>query len=283
MDEIDLDYLRTWIGTSRMDEDLIAARHARLLAATVDRPDVKSIRDGERLPPLWHWIYFLEGMPSHELGFDGHPARGGFMPPVSLTNRMWAGGRVSFLAPVRIGSTVRKKSTILKVDHKSGHSGDLVFVTVLHELTSLQGELLLREEQDIVYKNATPTGNISSGAAPIPSSQFMKAFTPTSTTLFRYSALTFNGHRIHYDVDYCRETEGYKNLVVHGPLNATMLAAYAEEVSGNRVRDFSYRGLSPAFIGDSITLHATALKDRVALYSVLGSGAVCMQAEAIIA
>lgn len=283
MSVIDLDYLRTWIGTSRTDEDLIAARHARLMAATVDCLDADTIRDGQPLPPLWHWIYFLEGIPSRELGLDGHPARGGFMPPVSLSNRMWAGGRVSFLAPVQIGSTVRKTSTILEVDHKRGSSGDLVFVTVLHELTSLQGDLLIREEQDIVYKNTTPPGKISSGAPPIPSAQFMKAFTPDSTMLFRYSALTFNGHRIHYDVDYCRETEGYKNLVIHGPLNATMLAAYAEEISGRRVCDFSYRGVSPAFVGDPIMLHANVLGDNVTLNSVLGTGAVCMQAEARIA
>ncbi|MDD2541215.1 MAG: MaoC family dehydratase N-terminal domain-containing protein [Desulfuromonadaceae bacterium] len=283
MSVIDLDYLRTWIGTSRIDEDLIAARHARLMAATVDCLAMEKICDGELLPPLWHWIYFLEGMPSRELGLDGHPVRGGFMPPVSLSNRMWAGGRVSFLAPVQIGSSVRKKSTILKVDHKRGTSGDLVFVTVLHELTSLQGELLIREEQDIVYKNSTPPKKTSSGVSPIPSAQFMKAFTPDSTTLFRYSALTFNGHRIHYDVDYCRKTEGYRNLVIHGPLNATMLAAYAEEISGRRVHNFSYRGLSPAFVGDSIMLQANVLGDKVTLNSVLGTGAVCMQAEALIA
>src|SRR6185369_12230569 len=137
MSSIDIDYLRTWIGKSRRDEDLIACRHALLMSATVDYPAPDKIADGESLPPLWHWTYFLEGCPSNGLGADGHPARGGFMPPVALPNRMWAGGRVSFHAPVLIGSTVRKESSILNVTHKAGRTGDLVFVTVLHEIKSL--------------------------------------------------------------------------------------------------------------------------------------------------
>ena len=282
MENIDLEYLRTWIGKSHADEDLISVRHARLMAATVDYPATDKICDGECLPPLWHWTYFLEGFPSSELGRDGHPSRGGFMPPVPLPNRMWAGGRVSFLSPVLIGSTIRKDSSILNVDHKRGRSGDLVFVTVLHELKTLQGDLLIREEQDIVYKESAPTGKPSGDLANMPTSQFTKTYTPTSTTLFRYSALTFNGHRIHYDVDYCRETEGYHNLVIHGPLNATMLAGYAEEISGERLLSFNYRGLSPALLGTSITLHATVQEGSIALYAILDNGAVCMQAEALI-
>ncbi len=282
MGNIDLKHLRTWIGKSRSDEDLISARHARLMAATVDYPAAGRIGDGECLPPLWHWIYFLEGLPSRELGRDGHPARGGFLPPVPLANRMWAGGRLSFVAPVRIGSLVRKESSILDVEHKAGRSGDLVFVTVLHELKSPQGELLIREEHDIVYKDANAPGK--SVAAPVPamSAQFTRTYAPTTTTLFRYSALTFNGHRIHYDADYCREVEAYPNLVIHGPLNATMLASFAEEASGRRLRGFRYRGLSPALLGDSITLHANVLGESVALQATLGSGTVCMQAEATV-
>ena len=156
MSDIDLDHLRTWVGKSHADEDVISSRHARLMAATVDYPDPERIRNGGRLPPLWHWIYFLEGLPSAELGRDGHPARGGFLPPVPLPNRMWAGGRVSFVQPLLIGSTVRKESSILSVDHKRGRSGDLVFVTVLHQVKSLAGELLIREEHDIVTRAPHP-------------------------------------------------------------------------------------------------------------------------------
>jgi 3-methylfumaryl-CoA hydratase len=281
MSEIDLDHLRTWIGKSRSDNDLISARQARLMAATVDYIGAERIRDGEPLPPLWHWTYFLEGLPAGELGRDGHPARGGFLPPVPLANRMWAGGRVSFLAPLRIGSTVRKDSSIHKVDHKRGRSGDLVFVTVLHELKSSQGELLVREEQDLVFKDATPPGRSGGVPAAAPPAKFTKTYTPTSTTLFRYSALTFNGHRIHYDADYCREVEGYRNLVIHGPLNATMLAGFAEEASGERLREFSYRGLAPALLGVSITLRADPGDGRAALNATLDDNTICMQAEAV--
>jgi 3-methylfumaryl-CoA hydratase len=282
MSAIDLDHLRTWTGKSRTDEDLISARHSLLLAATLDYQATEKICDGESLPPLWHWTFFLEGQPSRTLGSDGHPARGGFMPPVPLPNRMWAGGRVSFEAPVRIGSTIRKESRILKVDHKQGKSGDLVFVTVLHELKSLQGELLIREEQDIVYKDSSTSGKPTTVPQVPVISQFTKTYKPTSTTLFRYSALTFNGHRIHYDADYCRETEGYPDLVIHGPLNATMLAGYAEEVSGKQLRSFSYRGQSPALLGDSITIHASINGESVTLDAISGNGMLCMQAEACI-
>ena len=219
MTPIDLDHLRTWIGKSRADDDVIAARHARLMAATVDYPHPEHLRDGEPLPPLWHWIYFLEGLPPGELGRDGHPARGGFLPPVPLANRMWAGGRLSFLGPVPIGTMVRKESRIFKVDHKVGRAGDLVFVTVLHEIKSLAGDLLVREEHDIVYKETLPPSPRGAPPPPSPEAGSTRTFVPTSTTLFRYSALTFNGHRIHYDQDYCRTVEGYANLVVHGPFD----------------------------------------------------------------
>ena len=282
MSQIDIAHLRTWIGKTLVDEDDIALRHARLMAATVNLPEPTRIQEGAALPPLWHWIYFLEGLAPGELGRDGHPARGGFLPPVPLPNRMWAGGRVKFLKPVPIGSRVRKVSSILKVDHKVGRSGDLVFVTVLHELKSLGDELLVREEHDIVYKSATgsaaPQANVAE-AGPAP---FSKSFTPTSTTLFRYSALTFNGHRIHYDLDYCRNIEGYTNLVIHGPLNATLLAGFAEEVGGKNVREFNYRGLSPALLGETITFSAQTNGDRVELVATLGSGVRSMEAEALL-
>ena len=282
MSEIDLNHLRTWIGKSRTDEDLISARHARLMAATVDYFATERIRDGACLPPLWHWIYFLEGLPAGELGRDGHPARGGFLPPVPLANRMWAGGRVSFLAPLPIGAMVRKTSTILNIDHKHGRSGDLVFVTVLHELKSLQDDLLIREEHDIVYKDSAPAGRTASVLTAAPPARFTRHYTPSSTALFRYSALTFNGHRIHYDADYCREVEGYRNLVIHGPLIATMLAGYAEEVSGNRLREFSYRCLSTALLGDALTLRADPSAGCVELHATLNDNTACVQAKAIV-
>jgi 3-methylfumaryl-CoA hydratase len=280
MSDINIEHLRTWVGKSHSDDDLIAVRHARLMAATVDYPEPERIRDGGELPPLWHWTYFLDGQPEDCLGRDGHPARGGFLPPVPLSNRMWAGGRVSFPGVIRLGTEVHKESSILRVDHKLGRSGDLVFVTVQHEIKSPQGELLVREEHDIVYKDHTPSGSPASKPEPAAPGTHTRTVTPGSTTLFRYSALTFNGHRIHYDADYCREVEGYRNLVIHGPLIATLLAGYAEEVSKCRLKGFVYRALSPSLLGDSITLHATPYEQGVHLFATLGNGTVCMQAEA---
>jgi 3-methylfumaryl-CoA hydratase len=250
------------------------------MAATVDYFAPERLSSEGNLPPLWHWIYFLEGLPPGELGGDGHPARGGFLPPVPLRNRMWAGGRVSFLAPVPMGAHVRKTSRILTVDHKQGRSGDLVFVTVLHELWSLQNELFVREEHDIVYKDASAPAPAKPASGAASTGQFSRVYTPTSTTLFRYSALTFNGHRIHYDSDYCREVEGYTGLVIHGPLNATLLAGFAEEISARRLVEFNYRGVSPAFLGETLTLHADLQGDRVDLRVTLADGTLCMQADA---
>jgi 3-methylfumaryl-CoA hydratase len=283
LNDIDLEHLRTWIGRSRADQDVISARHARLMAATVDHPQPDRIRDGEPLPPLWHWIYFLEGLPPGELGRDGHPARGGFLPPVPLANRMWAGGRLSFIRPVPIGATLRKESQILKVDHKAGRAGDLVFVTVQHELKSSAGELLVREEHDIVYKDAAPPPPRRETSIPRSDDAPGKRFVPTATTLFRYSALTFNGHRIHYDQDYCRNVEGYANLVIHGPLIATMLAGFAGEAGPRQLREFSYRALSPALLGEALALSASLDGDRALLAARRDDGTICMQAEGALA
>jgi 3-methylfumaryl-CoA hydratase len=274
----DIEYLRVWIGKTRIDEDTISARQAGLMAATLGLP-MSCAAEGEPLPPLWHWIYFLEALPPGELGPDGHPMRGGFMPPVPLPNRMWAGGRFVFLAPVTIGMRARLVSRIHGVDRKVGRSGDLVFVTVAYEVQSPEGEPLIHEERDIVYKSAGRSRPVIGAGRPA----FSKTFTPTSTTLFRYSALTFNGHRIHYDLDYCRGAEAYSNLVIHGPLNATLLAGLAEEAGARRLREFSYRALAPALLGETLTLGATISGDRVTLAATLGNGVCSMQAEARLA
>ena len=285
MNGIGLEHLRGWIGRTRSDEDVIAARHARLMAATVGA-DAASIVDGAALPPLWHWLWFLEGLPPGQLGRDGHAERGGFLPPVPLSNRMWAGGRIAFIAPVRIGSTVRRRSAILNVAHKHGRSGDLVFVTVLHELSTPQGAPLLREEHDLVYRQPAQgtrpaaTETPSNAVAPDGPDGSISRLTPDSTMLFRYSALTFNGHRIHYDADYSREVEGYPGLVIHGPLVATLLAAHAERIGGRTLRRYDYRCLAPAFLGDTIALHAQVVADRATLRASLPDGALSVGAEA---
>ncbi len=302
---LDLDHLRQWIGRTHTDRDTAATRHARLMAATVDRPG-PLLQDGDALPPLWHWLYFLEGQPPSALGRDGHPARGGCLPPVPLPNRMWAGGRVHFEHPLRLGAVMDKRSEVLDVRHKQGRSGDLVFVTVQHEVFS-GGRRCVREEHDIVYKAAAasaqgaaggeratsaqgrpadatasaPPPAVSASTAP-PAAAAERTVTPDATMLFRYSALTFNGHRIHYDADYCRSVEGYDQLVIHGPLQATLLAGWAQELGGGRaLRRFDYRGVSPALLGQTLTLQAMPPGGpKLALWTALAGGLVSMQAEA---
>jgi 3-methylfumaryl-CoA hydratase len=277
----DLGHLRQWIGREREDEDVASLRHARLMAATVARPG-PALEAGDALPPLWHWIYFLEGVPAAELGRDGHPARGAFLPPVPLSNRMWAGGRVEFDAPVPLGASIRRRSRILSVDAKQGRSGPLVFVTVRHEVYA-NGARCIAEEHDIVYRDPPSPG---SGAAPAGENPdpglHRRRIEPDTTLLFRYSALTFNGHRIHYDLDYCRKVEGYANLVIHGPLVATLLAGFAQEVAGKPLRRFEYRASKPAILGTTLTLEANREGERVDAWCRLAEGGVSMRANALL-
>ncbi|MGU7769127.1 FAS1-like dehydratase domain-containing protein [Burkholderia sp. MR1-5-21] len=280
MNGIDLPLLCEWVGRSIDDRDELSVRHARLMAATLGS-DPSRLETGAPLPPLWHWLFFLEGLPPDQLGRDGHPQRGGFLPPVPLPNRMWAGGRVQFHAPLPLGAQVSRCSTIRSVEHKRGRSGDLVFVTVLHEI-STAGEVAITEEHDIVYKEASPGGTARPAQAPAPAvPEHRDTFVATSTTLFRYSALTFNGHRIHYDQDYCRDVEGYPNLVIHGPLNATLLAGFAERVAGKPLRAFNYRGVQPALLGNALTLNAARTADGYLLWTALPDDSVSMRADAM--
>ncbi|WP_431103734.1 FAS1-like dehydratase domain-containing protein [Roseateles noduli] len=275
---IDLEHLRTWIGRDSWSDDHLSVRQARLMAATLGTPQDELVV-GTPLPPLWHWLYFLEGLPPSELGRDGHAARGGFLPPVPLSNRMWAGGELTFHRPLTLGSAIGKRSSVRSVEHKRGRSGDLVFVTVRHELFS-GDELAVTEDHDIVYKAPTPPG--ASRAAPVtmPEATHRESFALNSTLLFRYSALSFNGHRIHYDVDYCREVEGYSNLVVHGPLQATLLSALARRLGDRPLRRFRYRGVQPCVLGAPLTLNAAPSPEGLTLWTALADGAPFMTAEA---
>lgn len=277
MSTVDLAHLRQWIGKTHVERDVVSSRHARLMAATLGLPQTE-FSAGAPLPPLWHWLYFLNGLPSQELGRDGHPARGGFLPPVPLPNRMWAGGTLDFHASVPLDAELEKRSSVVSVEHKQGRSGQLVFVTVLHEVLH-EGKVAISEHHDIVYKEAS-SPSAHSASSDMPDAQQSKRFLPTSTTLFRYSALTFNGHRIHYDADYCREVEGYPNLVIHGPLNATLMAGFAEEVAGKSLRHFRYRGIQPSILGNELTINAARDDDGLLLWVSLPDGAVSMRAEA---
>lgn len=229
-----------WIGRSQRIDDHLSHNLLARIAATFGQP---APAPGEALPPLWHWCFFQQPQPASALGGDGHPARGGFLPPAANRNRMWAGGRLAFHRPLRAGAEASCTSTILQVEEKAGRTGKLLFVTLCHEYFQ-DGQLALREEQDIVYREASPP-KISSGEL-LPEGDWREPVEPTPTLLFRYSAVTFNGHRIHYDYPYVTATEGYPGLVVHGPLIATLsLGAFCRAHPEARLRHFAYRGLRP--------------------------------------
>ena len=249
LDAAALQRLRAWTGRSEEVHDDITAAPLRGWSATLDRADAPP-RRGDAVPPLGHWLYFLPQAPQGELGPDGHPRRGGFLPPVPLPRRMWAGGRLTWHAdtPLRVGDAARRVSRIESVSHKSGRSGEMVFVLVKHEVHHARG-LALTEEHDIVYRGAPLPG--ATPPAPQAAEQqapWRREIVPDPVLLFRYSALTFNGHRIHYDRRYVTEVEGYPGLVVHGPLIATLLVDLARRhVPGRLVRRFEFRAVRPTF------------------------------------
>ena len=275
----DPEILRQWIGRKEMLEDTLHVGPANLMEMTLDR--VPALGSGDTLPPLWHWIYFLRSAPLSALGRDGHPAKGGFLPPVALPRRMWAGGRFGFSDDVHIGEKVRKTSVIKDVSVKQGRSGALCFVTVRHEIGDADRPALW-EEHDIVYRedpspSATPRLTVPVGD----DWQHKETVTPSEVMLFRYSALTFNGHRIHYDRDYARDVEGHGGLVVHGPLIATLLMDLAQRVMGGaRPESFEFRAASPLYDTAPFTLHARQKGQTVTLAAATPEGRLAMSAAA---
>jgi hydroxyacyl-ACP dehydratase HTD2-like protein with hotdog domain len=266
-----------YLGRSETRTDTLAPALAGRLAATLGVPD-----PGGELPPLWHWMLFQDWAPAADLGPDGHPRRGEFLPPLHhLPRRMWAGGRVRFPGAVRAGETVTRVSTIAAIETKAGASGELVFVTVRHEIAGPGGPAVV-EEHDIVYRGTEGRAVKPAPPAPPPDDgAVQRVMVPDATMLFRYSALTGNSHRIHYDLDYATRVEGYPGLVVHGPLQATLLAAIAQQAAGGaRLSGFRFRARRPAFHDRALTL--TALRDGAIILadSRDDTGAVCMSAEA---
>jgi 3-methylfumaryl-CoA hydratase len=236
--------LDRWVGRSETRADVITAAPLVALAALLDRDDPPP-REGDAAPPLAHWLYFLPSYRQSEAGPDGHAARGGFLPPVPLPRRMWAGSRLEFVKPLRVGASVTRVSSIKSVASKEGRSGPLVFVTVRHEVNDASG-LVLSDEHDIVYRGeagaAAPATPAASGAA------WSREITPDPLLLFRYSAVTFNGHRIHYDHPYTTQVEGYPGLVVHGPLIATLLVdLLRRNRPGVELKTYTFRALRPLF------------------------------------
>ncbi|MGJ4804685.1 FAS1-like dehydratase domain-containing protein [Luteimonas sp. SDU82] len=267
-----------WVGREERREDIIHPGRIAEMAATLDL----DAPPGDALPPGWQWLFFNPAVRRSQLGVDGHPARGGFLPPVELPRRMWAGSRIRYLADLPVGAQAERLSRILKVESKTGKRGSLCFVTVQH-LTSYGGTTCIEEEQDIVYREATAPGGPP--APPPPrheaQAQWSRDVVPDSTLLFRYSALTFNGHRIHYDLPYARDEEGYPGLVVHGPLTATLLQQFAVECADGRpLAAFDFRGVAPLFAGRRFQLEASADGDAMTLWARGPDGELAMSASA---
>jgi len=262
-----------WIGRTREQQDVIALERAETMRATVAEA-LPPLRDRDPLPPLWHWIYFWEVAPLSALGYDGHPALGGFLPPVTLPRRMWAGSRLRFRAPLPIGARALKRSRIEKIEEKEGRSGRLAFVTVSHRVEA-DGVACIEEEHDIVYRAPPAPGEAPRAGQPAPvHAERSRVVEPSAVLLFRYSALTFNGHRIHYDRRFCQESEGYPGLVVHGPLLATLMVGLAAE-SGRKVERFAFRALAPVF--DTAPFSINVAGNRVWIADA--DGRLCMDGE----
>ncbi|WP_319824003.1 MaoC family dehydratase N-terminal domain-containing protein [Thalassovita sp.] len=275
--EIDIDHLRGWIGKSQSDSETLSPTTVRQFAATFDRDWPAA--PGDEAPLLIHLCLAQPIAPMSALGRDGHPALGRFLPPVPLPRRMWAGGEFSFHGPIRVGETVTRHSTIRDVTLKQGRTGALCFVTVEHDITS-DGRPVLTERQDIVYRDMTPATKPKTDPAPALAGEHRRSIEPTPTLLFRYSALTFNGHRIHYDKAFCTGTEGYPGLVVHGPMQATLLCQMAADIGGKPPARFRFRSLSPLFDNTDMTLNASTDGDALTLWTARTGGPVAMEAHA---
>lgn len=268
-----------WIGRTQRQSDMVGAAPAAALSATLDRDS--DLLPGIALPPLRHWLYFTPRTRQSEIAEDGHERRGEFLPPVPLPRRMWAGGCLQFDHPLRVDDEVIRESRIVDVNGKKGRTGELVFVRLLHRVSNAQG-VAVTEEQDIVYRGHPRVDMPSPMPVTAPDdAAFSRSVQPDPVLLFRYSALTFDGHRIHYDRDYATQTEGYPGLVVHGPLIATFLLDLVDrECPGACVHRFRFRAVKPLF--DTHPFAVCGRPDgegRLALWAKDHHGHLAMQAD----
>lgn len=270
-----------WVGREEQRRDQMRAETVQGFEALLHDHAVAP-RAGYPAPLLSHWLLFHSHVPLSEAGPDGHAQRGGFLPPIALPRRMWAGGRIDFLRPLAIGAGLIRRSRIEAVAEKRGRQGPLTLVTILHEISDEAGPVL-REQQDLVFREAPQAGEVPPAASPaLDTAGWERRVEPTSLLLFRYSALTMNGHRIHYDHPYATGVEGYPGLVVHGPLLATFLLNGAEAAQpGRRVGHFAYRAMRPVFDTAPFDVCGTLRAEGRAadLFIRNAEGALCMQAE----
>ena len=278
---MDLNHLRDWIGRTEERNDLVTAAPVAALAATLDRDPV-DVRPGAPVAPLWHWLYFTPLARQSDIGPDGHAKRGGFLPPVPLPRRMFAGGRFEFHRHLTIGEEITRASRIKDVAVKEGRSGLLVFVTVTHEISGSAG-VAINEEHDIVYRENPRPDSPAQQPQPAPEgAAFSREIVPDPVLLFRYSALTFNAHRIHYDRAYVTQVEGYPGLIVHGPLIATLLVdLLGRYLPRSSVSRFSFRAVRPLFDIHRFTVCGrTSAEREVALWARDHEGWLAMEASA---
>lgn len=270
--------LAGWLGRTQEADDLVALNSARRMAALLDG-DGSAIKAGSELPGHWYQVLFSPFDPQAKLAADGHPAKGDFLPPVPLPRRMFAGRRVRFLGPLRVGDAVTRVSTIRSITPKTGRSGEMCFVTVHHAIHGGDGRQLVDEEQDIVYRSApsaAPAGKAKedvAAASPRPEARFEESFRPDETMLFRYSAITFNAHRIHYDLPYASQVENYPGLVVNGGLTTMKLWNMVARHTGRDIAGSRSRNLKAAFANRQVTLRASTSADTATAWALDEQGA----------
>jgi 3-methylfumaryl-CoA hydratase len=270
---------RQWIGRSEIREDIADLRSMIQLHATLDRKDAPP-KMGDAVPPCWHWMWFNPAEPWSALGPDGHPKKGGFLPPIPLPRRMWAGSRLSAHKPIRVGQAISKKSEIVDVSERSGKTGRLIFLS--QKLSIHAGdELCIEEDYEAVYREAA---NAAAGQtkppAPPQGALWTRRVDPDPVLLFRYSAVTFNGHRIHYDQPYVTKEEGYPGLIVHGPLTATLLLELARDSNpAKRIAAYSFRAVSPLYATAAFTVNGKPSAEGATMWAANPEGGLAMQAE----
>ena len=267
-EKLDLDHLRQWIGRSEEKTDIVTAHLVRALRATLFQ-EIGEPKPGDAAPFTAHWCMAQPVYPMSQLGPDGHPTRGGFLPPVPLPRRMWAGGELEFVEPLRVGDEMTRRSRISDVTMKTGSTGALCFVSVQHEISSPRG-VAIRERQDIVYRDVAPAGEkpAAKPATPPPAAKHRQSHMADEVLLFRYSALTFNGHRIHYDRDYVTKVEGYPGLIFHGPMQAAFLVEFAAKLHGGSApKKFAYRGVQPLFAPGEFSVNANETEAGLELWT----------------
>jgi 3-methylfumaryl-CoA hydratase len=280
-EKLDIDHLRQWIGRSTEATDIVTAQLVMGLRATLFQ-EVGAPKTGDAAPFTVHWCLAQPVFPMSMLGPDGHPTRGGFLPPVPLPRRMWAGGEIEFLQPLRVGDESTRTSRIADVTVKTGSTGTLCFVSVEHSISSPRGTAI-RERQDIVYREmTTSTPATAKAPPPPPAAQHRETHVSDPVLLFRYSALTFNGHRIHYDRDYVTKVEGYPGLIFHGPLQAALIIELAAKLHGGQApKKFSYRGLQPLFEGSEFSINANETAAGMELWTANAEGQPTMKGTAV--